>query len=196
MTHQHLVTCTVNGQRVFVGSAGPGQLVMLTDEERRAPANRPGRVPECMVTLLMAGVAGPFGLEYARAIKGALGESLGPEDLRRGWSSIAGQVSLGRLMRVVRDSDEELSSVWPMLRDVAVWLMAQESVPAGSPAVLDQVLFYLPEVQAAVSSGLADPKLLSFPGLADFAARKGSSSTLTKARLLHQRLKERSHDGV
>lgn len=194
LTYQGLLACTLNGQKGFLGSAGPGCLRWVTDEERRAETFRPGPMARSFVAVLLAGVTGDLGVTYAYAVRDVLRaqagsqQQLGPQDLRAAWAMIAGQVNIGRLMRIVRGNDESLSSTWPMLRDITVWLTSQDSIPTGAPAVFDEVLVYLPEVLDAVASGLADAELVTFPGLAEFASRRGTSTALAKARALQQRL--------
>ena len=75
-----------------------------------------------------------------------------------------------------------LAVVWQILDDLAGLAASGPRLAAGTSELVQVVAGLLPEVQHAVTTGIADPAVLNLPGTRALAARQGSSQAVTTAR--------------
>lgn len=98
--------------------------------------------------------------------------------------------ALAAFARAAKDlaRDGLLAVVWPLLDDLLLASLRAPRMLAGTAEVVEVLETFVPEVEAALSSGLADPTALALPGVRAVAARPGSSQAVTAARRIVARL--------
>lgn len=85
-----------------------------------------------------------------------------------------------------------LSVVWPVLDDLVLASTEASRLLSGTTELVESMVALLPEVEAAVASGLAPSSALDVPGLRAIAARSGSSRAVVAAKDAVGRLPERT----
>ncbi|MDO5082620.1 MAG: hypothetical protein Q4D89_04350 [Arachnia propionica] len=109
------------------------------------------------------------------------------EWLDRGSRPLRHLPALARALREVAGQGM-LSVVWSLLDGIVGRSLTQERLAAGTTEIVELMAEFLPEVRAAVDSGLAAPRHLDLPATRDLAARKGSARAVMAARALLERL--------
>jgi hypothetical protein len=77
-----------------------------------------------------------------------------------------------------------LSVVWPLTADVVDACASGTRIPPGVAEAIEFLERMLPEVEAAIASGLTTSDVLALPGVRTIAARTGSSNAVVAARRL------------
>jgi hypothetical protein len=77
-----------------------------------------------------------------------------------------------------------LSVIWPLASDVIAHSSNGPRVAPGVAELVDMLTRYLPEVEAAIASGLASPDVLAQPAIRALAVRGGSSRAVAAAKRL------------
>lgn len=84
------------------------------------------------------------------------------------------------------------SLVWPMLDGFVSDSLGAVRLAAGTAEVVEAIGVLLPEAQAAVAAGIAEPAVLDLPGTRALASRTGSSRAVAAAKAVAARLPEPS----
>lgn len=109
------------------------------------------------------------------------------EWLDRGSRPLQQLPALARALREVA-GEGMLSVVWSLLDGIVGRSLAQERLAAGTAEIVELMAEFLPEVRAAVASGLADPRHLDLPATRELAAGKGSVRAVRAAKELLDQL--------
>jgi len=98
------------------------------------------------------------------------------------------ELTPARMMGSIERELRALPVLWPLLTESVRFAAAQPKPPAWLNRVLDVALLRAPVLRAAASAGRIPAEDAAWPGLAELAARKGSSAALVKARTLRDEL--------
>ncbi|MCL2848734.1 MAG: DUF6493 family protein [Micrococcales bacterium] len=98
-----------------------------------------------------------------------------------GWATPASKVATAARALAEVAADGMLAVAWPLLDDL-VAACTGPRLTTGVAEVVQTVADLLPEVQHAVTTGLADPSVLDLPGVRALAACPGSSQAVKTAR--------------
>ncbi|MBM7367462.1 hypothetical protein [Gordonia hydrophobica] len=93
-------------------------------------------------------------------------------------------VSPARLVRILELEPTTMPALWPLLTESIAYAATLDAVPRWLNRVLDVALQCRPYLAEAVDRRLAPESAATWPGIADIAARPGTSAALTKARQL------------
>ena len=93
-------------------------------------------------------------------------------------------ITPARMMGSIERELRALPVLWPLLTESVRFAAAQPKPPSWLNRVLDVSLLRAPVLRAAASAGRIPAEHAAWPGLAELAARPGSSAALTKARSL------------
>ncbi|KRC62496.1 hypothetical protein ASE14_01275 [Agromyces sp. Root81] len=93
-------------------------------------------------------------------------------------------ISPARMMGSLERELRALPVLWPLLTESVRFAAAQPKPPSWLNRVLDVALLRAPVLRAAATAGRIPAEHAAWPGLAEIAARPGSSAALTKARSL------------
>lgn len=94
------------------------------------------------------------------------------------------ELTPARMMGSIERELRALPVLWPLLTESVRFAAAQPKPPAWLNRVLDVALLRAPVLRAAAAAGRIPAGDAAWPGLAELAARKGSSAALVKARAL------------
>ncbi|MFK4729236.1 hypothetical protein ROT00_06075 [Agromyces mediolanus] len=94
------------------------------------------------------------------------------------------ELTPARMMGSIERELRALPVLWPLLTESVRFAAAQPKPPAWLNRVLDVALLRAPVLRAAAANGRIPAEDAAWPGLAEIAARSGSSAALVKARAL------------
>lgn len=98
------------------------------------------------------------------------------------------EITPARMMGSIEREVRALPVLWPLLTESVRFASAQPKPPTWLNRVLDTALLRAPLLRAAAATGRIPVEHAAWPGLAELAARKGSSAALAKARTLQTEL--------
>ncbi|MFB9310014.1 hypothetical protein BJY17_000531 [Agromyces hippuratus] len=93
-------------------------------------------------------------------------------------------ITPARMMGSIERETRALPVLWPMLTESVRYAASQSKPPSWLNRVLDAALLRAPLLRAAAAAGRIPAEHAAWPGLAELAARPGSSAALAKARSL------------
>lgn len=93
-------------------------------------------------------------------------------------------ITPARMMGSIEREMRALPVLWPLLTESVRFAATQPKPPSWLNRVLDVALLRAPVLRAAASAGRIPADHAAWPGLAELAARPGSSAALAKARSL------------
>ena len=154
------------------------------------PPEAPRVLPVALVAAALALVAedGPTAKIAYRTVHGMAERGrFGSAGVRSAMQTLLTQpeVSPARVIRALDSGPHLLPTLWPLLTEpIRVAGLSDEPPPRWLNQVLVVALAHAPTLRAAAAAGRLPGDVVTWPGLAELAARPGRSATLEKARSL------------